>query len=417
MKLLVVSQYFWPENFRVNELVDELAARGHEVSVLTGRPNYPDGEVFSEFSRLPDSFGEYSGAKVYRVPLRPRGKGGFRLFLNYLSFIFWASVLGPWMLRGRSFDAIFVFASSPITSALPALLLGKIKRAPVGVWVLDLWPETLPAVGVVRSDALLRCIGLVVSFIYRRCDRIFVQSRAFFASVERRTGDAATTRYLPNWVEKAYESAATIEPAPEVAAFSRTFNVMFAGNIGEAQDFPSILDAAERLRGVDDLRWLVVGDGRAMPGVQAQIEERGLRGRVVLLGRHPAERMSAFFRAADVLLVSLKAHPVFAMTVPGKVQTYMAAGLPIVGMLDGEGARVITESGSGLVCRSGDPAALARCVQDLVSMSEERRDEMGRMGQAYCRREFAREAVITRLEEMLVEMSSGIQNQRRAAVA
>lgn len=406
MKILVVSQYFWPENFRVNELVSELVARKHDVTVLTGRPNYPDGDIFPEYSDFPESFGEYEGAQVLRVPLRPRGKGRLRLVLNYMSFIFWASVLGLWKLRGRPFDAVFVFASSPITSALPALLIGRVKRAPVAVWVLDLWPETLSAVRVVTSRPMLRVVGVIVSFIYRRCDRILVQSRAFYQSIQRWAGQTSTTRYIPNWVERAYEAESDVQPAPEVAAFANTFNVMFAGNVGEAQDFPAILAAAESLRGREELRWLIVGDGRAMSMVREEIARRGLQDRVFLLGRHPAERMAAFFVAADALLVSLRAHPVFAMTIPGKVQTYMAAGVPLLGMLDGEGARVIAESGAGLVCPSGDATGLAARVEELLAMDPQVRAQMGRAGQAYCQREFGRDPVISRLEQVLVEMSS-----------
>ena len=409
MRLLVVSQYFWPENFRVNELVAELVGRGHEVTVLTGRPNYPEGKIFEAYKANPESFAEYEGATVVRVPMRPRGKGRFRLALNYLSFVFWASLLGPWLLRGRPFDSIFVFATSPVTAALPAMLLRRIKHAPLALWVLDLWPETLHAVGVIKSPMLLRWAGALVSFIYHRCDRILVQSKAFLPNIEHWAGDASRAEYCPNWVEKTYENGVAskpVEPASEVHAHLGTFNVMFAGNVGEAQDFPAILDAADLLRGRVDLRWLVVGDGRAMDWVRAEIDRRGLQESVVLLGRHAPERMPEFFCAAGALLVSLRADPVFAMTIPGKVQTYLATGVPLLGMLDGEGARVIEESGAGLVCPSGDGQLLAQRVEQLLQLSNDERHEMGRRGQAYCRREFGREMLITRLEGTLAHMCS-----------
>lgn len=418
MRLLVVSQYFWPENFRVNELVAELVTRGHEVTVLTGRPNYPDGKIFEAYKADPASFAEYAGATVVRVPMRPRGKGRIRLALNYLSFVFWATLLGPWLLRGRPFDSIFVFATSPVTAALPAMLLRRIKRAPLALWVLDLWPETLCAVGVVRSPMLLRWVGVLVSFIYRRCDRILVQSKAFFPNIEHWAGDASRAEYCPNWVEKMYEqgaASAPAEPAAEVRAHMGKFNVMFAGNIGDAQDFPAILDAADLLRERGDVRWLVVGDGRAMDWVRAEIDRRGLQESVVLLGRHAPERMPEFFCAAGALLVSLRADPVFAMTIPGKVQTYLASGVPLLGMLDGEGARVIEEAGAGLVCPSGDGHLLAQRVEQLLQLTEDERGEMGRRGQAYCRREFGREMLITRLEGTLSDMAE--DEDRRSTVA
>ena len=408
MRLLVVSQYFWPEVFRVNDVVAELVARGHQVTVLTGRPNYPDGRVFESYRRTPSEFDRYAGATVTRVPLRPRGKGSLQLVLNYLSFVVWGTLLGPWRLRGQRFDAIFVFETSPITSALPALLLRRLKRAPLLMWVLDLWPDTLSAVGVIRSPRLLRWVGALVAFIYRRCDLILAQSRAFFPNIEYWSGDAARIRYFPAWAEAAFDGELRqVSPAAEVTLYCDDgFNVMFAGNIGEAQDFPAILKAAESLRHRPDVRWLIVGDGRAADAVRAEIAQRGLEGRVVMLGRHPPERMPAFFRAASALLVSLKPEPIFGMTIPGKVQSYLAAGLPLLGMLDGEGARVIEEAGAGLVCAAGDAQALAGRVEHLAEMSAAERAAMGARGRAYCQREFDRATLISRLETWFAEVAN-----------
>ena len=406
MRLLVVSQYFWPENFRINELVGELVARGHTVTVLTGEPNYPDGDVFDAYRRSPAGFSHYSGADVVRVPLRARGQGNLQLARNYLSFVIWGSSLGPWRLRGRRFDAIFVFEISPITAALPAVLLRRLKRAPLLMWVLDLWPETLAAVGAVRSPRVLGWVGRLVTFIYRRTDRILAQSRGFFPLIERWAGDASRIRYFPAWAEGVFEGERqSIEPAPEVTRYNGSFNVMFAGNIGEAQDFPAIIDAARRLAHRPDIRWLILGDGRAAAGVRAEVARLGLQDRVILLGRHPLERMPSFFVAADALLVSLKSDPIFQMTIPGKVQTYLAAGVPILGMLDGEGARVIIESGAGLVCNAGDGEGLARRVETLAGLSAGERAAMGERGRAYCRREFDRGALVSRLERWIEELA------------
>ena len=405
MRLLVVSQYFWPENFRVNELVADMVARGHEVTVLTGRPNYPQGTVFAEFDENPGAFARYKGAEVLRLPLRPRGKGSLRLVLNYWSFVFWGCLLGPWKLRGRGFDAIFVFETSPITSALPALLLRWLKGAPLAMWVLDLWPDTLSAVGVVRSPRVLGWVGRLVQFIYQRCDRILAQSQAFFPAIERWGGARERIRYFPAWAEAVFENTdSPVALAPELAPYREGFNVMFAGNMGEAQDFPAILDAAESLRDRTDIRWLIVGDGRMTDWVRQEIARRELSDRVILLGRHPLERMPSFFAGADALLVSLRAEPIFAMTIPGKVQTYLAAGKPILGMLDGEGARVIQEAGAGLVCPAGRGVELARCVEQLVTMNVAERLQMGSNGQAYGQREFDRDMVVGRMESLLADM-------------
>ena len=407
MRVLVVSQYFWPENFRVNDLVAELGTRGHEVTVLTGLPNYPEGKVFPEFRRNPRRFSSYAGAEIVRVPIVARGKSAARLALNYLSFVLAGAAFGPWRLRGRQFDAIFVFETSPITSCLPAILIGRLKRAPVLMWVLDLWPETLAAVGVVRSSWLLAMIGRLVSFIYRHCDLVLAGSQAFLPSIEKHSGDASRIRYFPGWAEPLFrESNTAVEGAPELQPYQKTFNVLFAGNIGEAQDFPAILDAAEVLRERPDIRWLIVGDGRAATWVRGEIRRRGLDELVVMLGRHPIERMPAFFSAADALLVTLKRDPVFALTIPGKVQAYLATGLPVIGMLDGEGARVLLESRAGLVCPSGDGVALADRVVKVAALAAKERAEMGAHGREYSAREFDRDRLLTQLEHWMREVAS-----------
>jgi colanic acid biosynthesis glycosyl transferase WcaI len=407
MRLLVVTQVFWPENFRVNDLVVALVARGHEVTVLTGVPNYPEGRVFPEFRAAPRAFDALGGATIVRVPLIPRGRSSVQLVLNYASFVLSGALFGAWRLRGRPFDAIFVYQPSPVTSCLPANLIGTLKGAPVVLWVLDLWPETLRAVGVVRSPTLLGIVGVMVSFIYRRCALVLGQSRGFATSVARYAGSGGKFRYFPQWSEPLFEGEpGAVEPAPEVRPFHDTFNVMFAGNIGEAQDFPAILDAAERLRARKDIRWLIVGDGRAAAWVKEEIARRDLAGSVHLLGRHPIERMPAFFRGAGALLVSLKRDPVFELTIPGKVQTYLAAGMPLLGMLDGEGARVIDESGAGLTAPAGDGGTLAAQVERLVALPAAEREAMGRRGLAYAAQEFDRDRLLSQLGQWLHEVAA-----------
>lgn len=405
MRVLVVSQYFWPEVFRVNEIVSELRARGHEVTVLTGRPNYPGGQVFDEYAANPQSFAEYHGAKVIRVPLRPRGQGALRLLLNYWSFVFWGCLLGPWKLRGRQFDAIFCFETSPITSALPAVLLRRLKRAPLLLWVLDLWPDTLSAVGMVKSERGLNAVGALVRFIYKRCDLILAQSKGFFPAIERWSEAPAKTRYFPQWGEAAFDGDLDdVAEAPELAPHAGRFRLMFAGNIGDAQDFPALLDAAEATRHRPDIHWLIVGDGRQAAWVREQIQTRGLQDTVFMLGRYPLERMPEFFKGADALVVSLKAEPIFAMTIPGKVSAYLSASRPILAMLNGEGSRVVTEAGAGLVAPAGDAPELARQALVLLAMPLQERQIMGVRARAFARREFDRASLITQLESWLQEV-------------
>lgn len=402
MRVLVVSQYFWPENFRVNDLVKELVERGHSLTVLTGEPNYPSGSVFVEFRRDPRAFDDFNGAKVVRVPIVPRGAGKARLVLNYLSFALSATVVGAWRLRGEAFDAIFVFQPSPITLVLPAVFLRRVKHAPLLLWVLDLWPETLSAVGVVRSPRVLGWVSRLVSFIYRRCDLILVQSRSFAANVERHSGQPGKIRYFPSWAEPVFEgSLDAVVPAQELANLHGKFIILFAGNIGDAQDFPSILDAAEALRDAPDVRWVVVGDGRMSEWLHAEIARRRLEGVVLPLGRFPIDRMPSFFRVASALLVTLKNEPVFELTIPGKVQAYLAAGIPILAMLGGEGARVIQESGAGLVCPPGRGDLLAERVRELSALPVAALRRMSDSARTYCMNEFNRDKLVSHLEQWM----------------
>lgn len=403
MRILIVSQYFWPENFRVNDLSRELVKRGHSITVLTGVPNYPAGKVFDVYQADRKAFDHYAGAKVCRVPMFARGAGSLRLLLNYLSFVLGACFFGSWRLRGQSFDIIFVFEPSPVTVGIPAVLVGRLKQAPVVFWALDLWPETLAAVGVVRSPRILTAIGRLVGFIYNRCALVLGQSRGFLENIAKYCNDSSKIRYFPSWAEDVFCQDG-IKAAPEVSMQEGVFNVLFAGNVGESQDFPAVLDAAESLKHNPAIRWLIVGDGRMTDWLRAEVDRRGLKQCFLLLGRFPVERMPSFYTHADALLVSLKRDPAFSLTIPGKVQSYLMAGLPLIGMLDGEGANVIQSAEAGLVCPAGDSAGLAQSVLQLAAMPKLERLRLGSNGSNYANREFNREVLMNRLESWFVEL-------------
>ena len=405
MRLLVVTQYFWPENFRINELVSELVRRGHQVTVLTGVPNYPDGHVFPAFKSDASRFSRCAGASVHRVPMLTRGTGGLRLLLNYLSFAISASTVGVWKLRGQKYDAIFAYEPSPITVGLPAVALRFTKNAPLLFWVQDLWPETLQAVGAVKSALVLSAVGKLVSFIYKRCDVILAQSKSFTPQIFKYASAESRVLFFPNWSEETNTSD-EVNLAPEVPSALGCFSVMFAGNIGDAQDFPAILAAAECLKG-HAIRWLIVGDGRMAPWVAEEIKKRGLQDQMLMLGRFPSERMPSFFKHADALLVSLKNEPIFSMTIPSKLQTYLSAGIPVLAMMNGEGSNVVLESGSGITCGAGDHEGLAMAVLQLSQATPEERLEMGRKGRELSQREFDRDTLISRLEGWMGELCSG----------
>jgi len=414
VRLLVVSQYFWPEDFRINELVSELRSRGHVITVLTGKPNYPSGHTYPEYAAAPERFNAYdSDVRVVRVPMLARGRGRVRLLLNYLTFAVSASVIGAARIADMEFDSIFVFEPSPVTVGLPAVWLRARKGWPIALWVLDQWPESLAAVGVVRSRTLLGVVGRLVRFIYSRCDVILSPSRSLIPRIAGYCKVGQRVEYFPNWAESVYD-AEDGEAAPELLGLDAAFTVLFAGNVGEAQDFPAILDAAEQLKTRRDIRWVIVGDGRMADWVSEQISRRGLSSNIILLGRFPPERMPSFFRCADALLVSLKSDPVFTMTAPGKIQSYLAFGRPILAMLDGEGAAIVSESQAGLVGAAGDSARLAENVLRLAALTTDARLAMGRKGEEYARREFSRTGLVANLEQWLTEIASDRRAGRKS---
>jgi colanic acid biosynthesis glycosyl transferase WcaI len=403
LNVLIVSQYFWPENFRINDLAQELVARGHSVTVLTGFPNYPEGRISAEFLLDRRKYSSFNGVDIVRVPLVPRGSSRFGMVVNYLSFSGLACLLGPWMLRGRKTDVVLTCQLSPVTVGLVGALIARIKRARMAMWVLDLWPETLEAIGVVRSSKIIAFFGWFVGFIYRRCGLILAQSRSFIPRIQSRAGADIPVVYFPSWAEKVFVSG-VITPATEVPIRSGTFNVMFAGNIGEAQDFGCILAAAELLRDRSHIRWLVVGDGRMFSWVKDQIKLRGLLDSVILLGRYPLERMPDFFVHADAMLVTLADRSIFSLTIPGKLQSYLAAGMPVVGALNGEGADVIRMANAGFSCPAGDHAGLAAIVLKMSRFSGKEREAMGNNGARFSEIEFDRDKLIDKLEGYLAGM-------------
>lgn len=410
MRLLVLSQYFWPEGFVINDVVRCLREQGHEVVVATGKPNYPDGDVFPGYRAAGLQREPYLGdIDVVRVPLWPRRRGGAKnLVLNYLSFVLSGLVFFPWLLRGRSFDAILVFAPSPITQVIPAILLKWLKGARLALWVQDLWPESLAATGFVRQPVLLRMVGWMVRGIYRACDLLLVQSRAFVEPVAR-YGDRDRIRYLPNALDIREAPDPGAVPSGLIELLDRHFCVVFAGNLGTAQALDMVVQAAEQLRDLTDVRLVLVGSGSRLTWLQARKEALQLDN-LVLPGRFPSEAMPVIFAHASALLVSLNDAPVFAQTVPSKVQAYLAAGRPILASLNGEGARVVLEAGAGLVSPAEQAEPLVDNIRRLKNMEEPERAAMGEAG----RRHFMANFEMTSQVRQLIDWLSKTHRQQRS---
>jgi colanic acid biosynthesis glycosyl transferase WcaI len=397
VKILVVSQHFWPENFRVNDLVLGLKARGHEVTVLTGLPNYPVGDIYSEYIEDKSKYSSYEGINVVRVPVIPRKKGkGINLIFNFLSFVVSGLLLAPWKLRGQQFDKIFVFGNSPITVVIPAILLSKLKKAPLCFWVMDLWPEMLITMGVIKKGFQERIARRAISYLYSKCDLILGQSRSFVNSIKELT--AQPVKYFPSWSDVPKIDGHFELNSPD------TFNIIFAGNIGESQDFPSILKAAEILKAnKSNVKLIIVGDGRDADNAKVLIDKQDLSSNIKLMGSYPLSLMPSLFEQADTLLVTLKSHPVYAKTIPGKLQAYLGAGKPILAMLDGEGANVVNESKSGIAVNSGNYKQLAEEAMRLSCLSNTELDVYAKNGKEYYMANFDRELVLNNLVNLLDE--------------
>ncbi len=400
MRVTIVSQYFWPEQFRVNDLAVGLRERGHQVTVLTGQPSYPRREVFPRGRR--PSWEWYEGVQVVRVPLASRGDGErWRLALNYLTFAASASVFG--VPRLPPSDVVLVFQISPVTMVVPALLLRRIRGTPVVLWVQDLWPHTLRATGVVRSERVLDLLEKAVGAAYQRCARVLGQSEDFLPLLRAAGVPADRLDYLPNWAEDRYRP---LPPDPQVrreAGMPAGFVAMIAGNLGVAQALETLVDAAERLRDLPagaDVHWVVLGDGQRGEWLADEVRRRGLGDRVHLLGRAPLERMPALLAHADVVVTTLRRDPVWALTIPSRVQSFLACGRPVVAAADGTTARVVAAAG-GLAVPAQDAAALADAIASVRALAPAERAAMGNAAREYYVTHYERTALLDRVERHL----------------
>jgi len=400
VRVTIVSQYFWPEQFRVNDLAVGLRARGHQVTVLTGQPSYPNRDAFGRRRRPARE--RYEGVDVVRVPLASRGDGeAWRLALNYLSFALSASVFGAPRLPPS--DVVLVYQMSPVTMLVPALSLRRARGVPVVLWVQDLWPQTLRAMGVVRSERVLALLDRVIRAGYRRCARVLGQSEDFLPLLRAAGVPDDRLDYLPNWAEEHYRPVPADPEVRRAAGIPAGFVAMFAGNLGVAQALETLVDAAERLRelpGGAQVHWAVLGDGQRAGWLANEVRRRGLGDRVHLLGRAPLERMPALLAHADVVVTTLRRDPVWALTVPSRVQSFLACGRPMVSSADGTTARVVAAAG-GIAAPAQDPAALAAAIARVATLAPAERAAMGAAARQYYVTHFERAALLDRVERHL----------------
>ena len=379
MKILLVSQYYWPETIRINDFISGLKKRGLEIYVLTGQPNYPEGKVYKGYAPWKLIEETHNQVKIFRVPIIPRGKNSiFFLSLNYISFIVSASFFGAYKLRRHKFDYILTYATSPIFQALPAIFISYLKSSKKITWVQDLWPESLIATGYVKTKSIVSLLNYSVSWIYKNSDLLLVQSQLFIPSVKELAGETQIL-YFPQPGE---EFSKKLPHKSDGLKLKRGFNVLFAGNMGRAQSLDTILDAAKILKNNPDIMFYLVGTGSEASKVYERVSSEKIKN-VSLLGKFSSEKMANIYAQASALLITLSDHEIFNRTIPGKLQSYLAQSKPIVGSINGEGARVIFDSKAGLVCSAGDSKGLAKAVLKLKLTDKKKLSQMGRNGLIY----------------------------------
>ena len=398
MKILVVTQYFWPEQFKINDLCLELANRGHEVTVYTGLPNYPDGTFFKGYGLMGPYHETYGKIKIIRSPLVPRGKNNkVMLVLNYISFCMIATILAPFRVKGK-FDKIFIYQLSPVFSALPAVLLKYIKKAPIIIWVTDLWPESLEATGFVKNKKILNLVGIFVKFIYTHSNKILISSRGFASKIEAMKVPSEKIKFWPQWAEGLFGETSNLTIQDDFL-FPKGFIIMFAGNIGTAQDFETIVEAAILLKDREDIHFVILGDGLKKNWASEEIRKKNVEKTFHFLGRKPVESMPYYYSKADVMLASLTDTELFAITIPAKVQSYLASGKPILASINGEGGQIVDEWKAGFSCPATQPKILAQTIEKMAALSKDELLQMGKNALNCYHSEFEREKLITTLIE------------------
>jgi glycosyltransferase involved in cell wall biosynthesis len=405
--LLIWTQYFWPENFQINQFAAALVRHGISTSVLTGMPNYPGGRLYPGYHAFQHTMEYHNGINIYRIPIIPRGfNSTLRLVFNYISFVVCGFLFAPWVLRNNKITSVLVYAPSPILQALPAIFFCWTRRARLVLWVQDLWPEVLTAMGFVKNPIILKLVDRLVRLIYNHSDIILIQSEGFRSSVTHRVNDASKIRYFPNASELNINPSSNegVEQYNDLLNdLESNFSVVFAGNIGIAQSCETIVNAAEQIKEISSIRFYIIGDGTEALNLKHMIQSKGLSN-VVMVEAIPAQSMSAIYNASSVLLLTLRNQKAFSATIPSKLQSYMIAGKPIVASVnaEGEAARCLLQSGAGIVCSPDNPKALAKAVVDIHHMCEKDRLELGLNGKKYANSHFNLDDRIHELMGMLV---------------
>ena len=405
IRVLLLSQYHEPEpNFKSQALACELKNLGFSVTVLTGFPNYPEGVIYPGYRQKPWRKECIDGITVIRTPLFPyHGKSKLRRVLNYLSFSLSAGIVG--LVLVRKIDLIWVY-HPPLTIAIPALILRFFKRASLIYDIQDLWPETLSATGMAPPEFIMKRMHGFAKYVYKKADRIVVISNGFKENLLRKKVPESKIRVIPNWADERYLFPSQgNECLSRKLGLDKCFVFMFAGTIGEAQGLENLLKVAEALNN-PRIKIVLLGNGSDLPRLKNIVLKKKIAG-IIFLDRQPISEMNTFLALADVMLVHLKKDPLFNITVPSKTTAYMAAGKPILGVLEGEAADHILSSGSGWVCEPENTDKLGRLMLKISELEKEDLARMGLLAREYYLHNFQKKTCISKYYELFVDIVSG----------
>lgn len=391
MKVLIVTQYFYPETFRVNTLAKELVSRGHDVTVLTGYPQYPKGEIYEGYGFDKPYEKVWNDVKIERVKMRPRGHNAVGLLLNCITYVTEAN---KWIKNcTEKFDAVYVFEVSPVTVGLPALTYKKKFGTPVYFNVQDLWPENVEEILGIHNKMVIGVINKIVDKIYRESDKILCSSKGFVENIANRGVARNKLVFWPQFCEKPdFANAKKPECYDE-----NYFNIVFTGNIGDAQGLDLLVDAAALLKD-ESVRWYIVGDGRTRERLEKRVKDERLT-TVFFMGRVSEAEANNYVRFADCAYLSFKDSKLFDLTIPAKLQTYLACGTPILGAVGGDSARIIKEAECGLVCEKNAEAVKVAVLE--MKENVHNRDQVTKNSSSYFDEHFTIDLLVNQLLELI----------------
>ncbi len=395
MKILVVCQHYWPEPYPLTDICEQLVKMGHTVDVITDVPNYPMGYIFPEYKNGKRRMEEHNGVRIIRTFTIGRRNNILFRILNYYSFAV-SSTLRAWLLKGE-YDVVFANQTSPVMMVNGALSYAKKHSKKCVMYTMDLWPASLAAGGVSESSPLYRFFGWVSKRLYRRADRILITSQMFRGYLQREFGiDEKVIGYLPQYADSTFDAVAPCDK-------HEGYDFVFAGNIGAAQSLDTVLNAALLLQSEADIRWHIVGDGSELVNLQAKAEQLSLRN-VIFHGRKPLTDMPKFYSMADAMVVTLTADPYISLTMPGKVQTYMAAGKPILAASNGEIPGVLDAAQCGFCAPAEDAEGFADCVRRFIACED--KEGLGNRARSYYQTHFTKDMF---MKHLVLELEKACQ--------